>query len=122
MAWVELFPTPTELQLNNGVVKWNTALQITMGDPEWVELMHDSANGRLGIRATYASTGLPVVKEPEGSEYWVDSELLLDAAGVPIDITVSAAPPEQWRQSEAGSGATPNEWFGSGTIYYLELP
>jgi len=122
MAWIELFPAATGLQLKNGVLKWNTALQVSMGDPLWVELMHDSANGQVGIRATNAATGLPVIKEPENGEYWIDSADLLDSAGVPIDITVNALPPEEWRQVVAGGGPVPNDWFGYQTIYYLELP
>ena len=120
MAWVELFPATLELELENGVVKWNAALQIGMGDPPWVELMYDSANGWLGIRSANVATGMPVVREPESSEYRIDSEALLDDAGVPIDITVNALPPDSWRQATGGVGEELH--FNKPATYYLTLP
>ena len=120
MAWAELFPDALGLELKDGVLTWNTALQIGMGDPPWVELMYDSANGWLGIRSANLATGLPVVKEPESSEYKLDSEDLLDDAGVPTDITVSASPPDSWRQATGGVGEELH--FNKPAIYYLTLP
>ena len=120
MAWAELFPDALGLQLKNGVVKWNTALQMHMGDPPWVELMYDSANGWLGIRSANLPTGLPVIKDLAVGEYKIDSEALLDDAGVPIDITVNALPPDSWRQATGGVGEELH--FNKPAIYYLTLP
>jgi hypothetical protein len=102
------------------VIKWNTALQLQMGDPAWVDLMWDASAKTLGIRAINSATGIPIVKEPEGSEYYLDSYDALDAAGVPVDITVGGAP-DSWIQSTSLGPGT-SVWFGYLTIYYITLP
>lgn len=121
MAWEELLPPAAELELKNGVVKWNVALHLLMGHPQWVDLMWNADQNQLGIRAVNSATGLCVIEEQEGSEFKLDSESILDDAGVPTDITVSAEP-DTWVQTNAGPGPGPATWFGYNTIYYLTLP
>jgi hypothetical protein len=122
MPWVELFPATAELTLKNGVLSWNTALHISMGDPPWVELLHDAANGWVGIRSANSATGLPVIDEPEAGEFKIDSYDLLDAAGVPVAITVSASPPNT---SQAVVPTSPDQspaYSARHPVYYVELP
>ena len=122
MTWHELFPATRELTLKDGVIKWNTALHIAMGDPPWVELMHDPDNGWVGIRSANSPTGLPVIDEPEGGEFKLDSKDLLDAAGIATDITVSASPPNQ---SQATIDTSPDHtaaYAARHPVYYVELP
>ena len=122
MAWVELtLPTASLSVDTDGVIQWNSGLQLLMGDPVWVDLMWDAAENRMGVRAVNSPTGIPVVKEPEGSEYKLDSEDLVADAGITVDENVEAEP-DTWQQVEAGGGATPATWFGYDTIYYITLP
>lgn len=119
MSWVEIQLPAIELNIQNGVVKWNSALQLMMSDPKWVELMWDAVANTLGIRATYAATGIPVVEEPEGSEYKIDSQAALSAAG--ITTGSASGSPSSWRQ-ETASGSGDPKWFNYNPIYYLTLP
>lgn len=118
MPFIELLPPTAELSLRaDGVIEWNTALQLAMGDPTWVDLMWDSANRYLGIRAVNSATGIPVSKEPQSGEYRVDSNDILTSAGISVDDTASAEP-ETWYQTELNTGA----WFGYNPIHYITLP
>lgn len=120
MSWVEIALPSTELAFRaNGKIAWNSALQLMMGDPAWVDLMWDAAERTLGIRAVNSPTGFPVSPEPEGSEYMIDSADALDAAGISVDENVSGAP-ESWQETKAGTGW--NEWFGYNPIHYITIP
>ena len=121
MTWVEIdLPAPELTAKDDGVVEWNSALQLLMGDPNWVDLMYNAADNTLGVRGVNSATGFPVVAEPEGSEYKIDSAAAIDAAGITISETTTAEP-EKWHQTQAGG---PGEigWFGYNPIYYITLP
>lgn len=103
----------------NGSLEWNTALQLTMGDPTWIDIMWDSEDRLLGIRAVNSPTGFPVEKEPKSGEYTVPSRPVLSAYDITIPEKVSG-PPEVWTQDQ-GAGYGPL-WFGHNIIYYLTVP
>lgn len=116
MGWTEITAGAPELTLNtNGLLEWNTALQIQLGNPTWVNLMWDPDERRLGLRGVYAQQGLPVYAEPDKSEYKIDSPDLLTAAGITVDQTVSAAP-DQYPGDHIEDSAISN------TIFYITLP
>ncbi len=116
MPWVEISTGTPELTFkDDGAIEWNTSLQLLMGAPTWVELMYNAAQHKLGIRTVNAPSGFPVVAEPEGSQYKIDSAAALDAAGVSVDDTVSAVP-------ESYYANTMNHLTGYQRTYYLTLP
>ena len=123
MPWVEVTSGTPELTFtDDGVLKWNTALQLLMGDPKWVDIMRylTGTKSQIGIRAVNSPTGLPVIAEPEGSEYKLDSPAILAAAGISVAVTVTGEP-DSWQQTTApGTGSS--QWFGYQPIYYLTLP
>jgi hypothetical protein len=120
MSWVELTTPAAELELkSNGEITWNTRLQILLGDPEWVDVMWDSANRHLGIRSNNSPNGLPIVAEPESNEFKLDSAAVLTAANISVANNVSAEP-DQWIQSNAADGWA--DWFSYPPIFYITLP
>ncbi|GAI49227.1 unnamed protein product, partial [marine sediment metagenome] len=117
MPWTEISTGTAQLTFTNtGLVEWNTALQLKMGAPTWVELMCNVADGTLGIRAVNSPSGFPIVAEPEGSEYKIDSVAALEAAGISVANTITVEP-ESWYQPTA-PGTGPSVWFGHEPIYY----
>jgi hypothetical protein len=118
MPWLDVSLPTWELELADGVVKWNTALQLAMGDPAWVDLLWDAEARTIGIRAVNAPLGIPVVKEPSGSEYKLDSSESLEAVGVPVDVTVRGEP-SVFKPTVFPSGWLPGD---RETIYYLAVP
>jgi len=116
MGWTEITTGTPQLTLTNtGLLEWNTALQIKLGNPAWVNLMWDPVERRLGLRGVYAMDGLPVCAEPDKSEYKIDSSGPLTAAGVSVDQTVSAEPDQY-------PGDHIEDWAISNTIFYITLP
>ena len=83
MAWAELEPGVAQLTIKDtGVVEWNTSLQITMGDPKWVQLLWDSSERWLGVRGWRNSAhGFIVNVDEDAGEFKIDSEAVLDGAG-----------------------------------------
>jgi hypothetical protein len=118
MPFVELAAITANLAVKqDGTIEWNTALQLTMGDPVWVDLMWDASERRLGIRAVNSATGIPVYKEAEAGEYRVDSQEILEANGITVDEKIDGEP-EKWYQITQAEG----DWFGYNPIYYITLP
>lgn len=118
MPFIELIAPNANLALKaDGTLEWNTALQLIMGDPVWVDLMWDEATRQLGIRAVNSPTGIPVYKEPETGEYRVDSAEILAAANITV-ATTTEAEPEMWYQQNLHEG----QWFGYNPIYYITIP
>jgi hypothetical protein len=95
MPWLDVSLPTWELELADGVVKWNTALQLAMGDPAWVDLLWDAEARTIGIRAVNAPLG-----------------------GVPVDVTVRGEP-SVFKPTVFPSGWLPGD---RETIYYLAVP
>ncbi len=120
MPWVELNQTTPKLTLHTtGKLTWNTALQLRLGDPKWVDLMWNAETRQLGIRNVRSVTGLPVAAEPEQSDYKIDSSDILTEAGISVEENL-VAEPETWQQTNAGTGW--DEWFGYNPIYHITVP
>lgn len=121
MSWLEIQVGTAQLSLRkSGNFIWNTALQLQMGGPAWVEVMHDSAAGTVGIRAVNAPHGFPVVSDAVNDQYKIGSGTAITAAGISVDPALTAEP-ATWVQTTA-PGSGPSEWFGHQPIYYLTLP
>lgn len=120
MPWEELPLGAQDLGLTaNGKIGWNSALQLAMGDPAWVDVMWDAAERTLGIRAVNSPTGIPITKNPSTSTYTIDTPDILTAASISVEETYSAEP-ESWVETDAGGGWA--EWFAFNPIYYITLP
>jgi len=122
MSW-EQVTTATELMkvTVDGVVKWNTRMQAILGDARWVTVFWDSSERRLGIRAGSSGTGTPVIAEPEGSEWWIDSADMLDNAGIVVGSSVEAVP-TKWYRADASAPVDPLYGYPYQPIFYVVVP
>ena len=121
MSWTELPLGPLELGLRaDGVIEWNAALQLAMGDPTWVDVMWDATANTLGIRAVNAATGIPIYKEPDKGEYTLFTTAILATAGISV-ATNYTAEPSTWTETAVPGGQSPT-WTGYQPIYYVTLP
>ena len=87
--WTKVSLEPAELTLHStGGLTWNTALQLEMNSPRWIDIMWDAATNRLGIRPMTKEVGFPVI-EDEG-EYKALSAGALNLADISVDENVSS--------------------------------
>ena len=117
MSWIELSPPAASLSLRaDGIIEWNTAFQVLLGNPEWVRLVWDGTERRLGVYHMARDAGFAVYAEPESGEYRIDSTSALDAAGVSTVGNYSETPAQLWVYD--GSYLSHER----PSIYYLTLP
>jgi hypothetical protein len=122
MAWAELETAARELTIKDtGVVEWNTSLQITMGDPKWIQLMWDSSERWLGVRGVNSPHGFIVNVDEEAGEFKIDSADALSGAGISIAQTQSGEP-EKWVDLDTGIPTDPLFGYPYQPIYYLSIP
>ena len=112
MAWQELVPPSAELSLKtSGVVEWNTALQVLLGNPKWVGLVWDSSSRWLGIHRRDQDAGFPVYCEPESGEFRIDSADALNAVGVSVASNHAASPTEWTNDGSYRPHGRPSVFF-----------
>ena len=122
MSWEQVTTATERMEVTvDGVVKWNTGMQLLLSDAKWVTVFWDSAERRLGIRAASAITGVPVIAEPESSEWWIDSGDMLDDAGIVVGSSVEAAP-TKWYQADATAPVDPLYGYPYQSIFYVVVP
>jgi len=122
MAWVKVDGlSPTIAITTGGRLVWNDAAHGAMGCPEAVEVFHDAAQGRLGIRRikTLASTehGLEVhvVEEVGRESFAVEAWKHLQNIGVSVEALYVAA-------LEAPAPPVPPNDNGDEGVWWFALP
>ena len=116
MPWTEITAGTPELTFKtNGLLEWNTALQILLSDPSWVNLMWDPDERHLGVRGVCFMQGLPVYSEKDKGEYKIDSSDLPNEAGISVNETLSAEPTKATEPIRTGE-------FAYFPIYHITLP
>ncbi len=119
MAWTKITAGEPELTFSDeGILEWNTALQVLLGSPEWVDLLWEPDDRKLGLRCNYISEGFPVYAELDQGEFQIDSAEALGKAGVSVEETFADTPVRMPAPLVGFEGAL----YSSEPVWYITIP
>lgn len=115
MAWAELEGEAATVTVKvTGDVHWNDAAQVALGAPQSVNLFHDAAAGRLGLRRVnpLGENGLTIYFN---GDFSVSAQQHLDNAGIDYSVQFSA-------ELQDPAPFTPPDSMGDSAIHWISLP